>query len=629
MSLKLKTLSILLGLMIVSVSINGAIHRFIFAPGFLFLEQREAEKNLNRPLDALKNELVHLSSMANDWATWDDTYRYMRLKDPAYRASNLEPMETYQVNRLNVMLVCDTQGNVVWRRTVDYQAGKLIDISEIPVKKITKDHVLMAMSSANANATGFMKTANGPLMVASRPILTSTSEGPSRGTLIMGRFLSERVVRNMIGQTGVSFSLVPLVIPPVADDPGLRALAQGQTRRYLDSRNRDHLYLYSLVRDVSEKPLFLIKAVMPREILKKGMETLRYSMISIVAASVLMLLLTVYLLHRTILSPLSELTHHALTVEEAGDFTAPISMERNDEIGVLAQRYDSMLFKLTEIRNELLNQSYKAGLAGIASDILHHSGNILMPMAQDISSLKTLCRSAPLQNEGKALEELMNGTDDPEREKNLIRFLSLTHTETRRIFESALSVIHNLEVHSQEMEQVMGGLEKFSRQNVSSRTFLPESLISEALGRLPEALKNNMDFSVHPDVASLPAVKADPLILVQVFISLFSRAVTLAGNHGDSRQVIHISGTIDTGLNGATVVRFSIGLPGIHLDAVNREALFSRYGAEAQADGLCASLHWCGNVVSAMGGTLSCSSGGQDTVFDLALPRKEVVYEKK
>ena len=621
MSLKIKTLCIILCLMIVYVAAHGAINRLIFIPGFIYLEQREAEKNLNRPLEAIKNELNHLSSMAHDWGAWDDTYDFMRSADPAYRTSNLAPMETYVVNTLNLLVLCDEHGKVLWKKAVDLETKKDIPLDEIPGSVLLPGHPFMkAVKGGSEQVSGFLKTSRGPMLVAARPVLTSTGSGPSRGVLVMGRFFSGDLIRELKVQTGVDFTLIPVEPVETSYLPGLRDLLSGKKERFMDTRKKNTLYLYALEKDIAGKPAAIVKVTMPREILKKGMETLNYSMISVVAAGFLMLLLTVALIHRTILNPLLVLTRHAVDVEETGNLSARLDFSRNDEIGILARRFDSMLVKLSEVRSELLEQSYYAGLAGVASDILHHSGNILMPMSQKIEKLKGICETMPRASIHKAVKELETGVKEPEREKNLQRFLYLSSLEMGRSFENAASILDDLEQHAKEIEGLMGGLEKISRSGKTMQHLVPEALLHEAFARMPENIKNACRFRFQDGTKDLPPIKAEPLVLAQIFNALLCHGAVIAMDAAKDRAEVTVHG--ETGSKDSEkMVRISVTSNGPGLDPRHVKTIFNRNCPLGSGDSFPASLHWCSNVVSAMGGELAVTRSENGTSFHLVLPQ--------
>ena len=67
-----------MGIFVLCGTAEYAIHRLIIYPSFLALERDEAQKDLERSVQALKREIHHLDSLAHDWSTWNDTYRFVR-----------------------------------------------------------------------------------------------------------------------------------------------------------------------------------------------------------------------------------------------------------------------------------------------------------------------------------------------------------------------------------------------------------------------------------------------------------------------------------------------------------------------------------------------------------------------
>jgi sensor domain CHASE-containing protein len=56
--------------------------------------------------------------------------------------------------------------------------------------------------------SGLINLPGGPMMVDSRAILTSDGNGPSHGTMIVGRYLDADEVATLSGLTHLSFSVV-------------------------------------------------------------------------------------------------------------------------------------------------------------------------------------------------------------------------------------------------------------------------------------------------------------------------------------------------------------------------------------------------------------------------------------
>lgn len=625
MSLNIKTTGILLAVMILYTAAQGIIHRNTILPGFLALEKMEADKNISRPVQAIEREMYHLSSFAHDWSAWDDTYDFVVTQSETYIRVNLLPDDTFEMNQIHMMYICDTHGRVIWSKVVDPLSGEIIERPDIPGQQFLEreavfDDTLDKEVLSEMERTGLIQTPLGPLIISIRPILTSSNEGPSRGVFVMGRFLTESGIQEMIKQTEVSFELQPLTDQTGADDqPGLRDVIQGKSQDYLDSSNMKNLYAYSVLNDIQKHPAYLVKMVMPRNILRKGLETLRFSMISIVASGFILILLILILLHFTILGPISDLSKHVGSVEESGDLAHRLDMDRADEIGVLARRFDGMLEKLSDMRAELLDRSYYSGLAGMTSDILHHGRNILMPMNHTLSQLTDVCHRLPRENIYHAIEELNQGTAGPDREKDLQRFLFLATQEMITAIGQSEKLLEAVSNQSQDMEQLFNDLEKFSRSGNLASDIDPGMVIRNACSQIPNPLKNSCVIRIGEGMDSMPKLKAEPVTLGYVLTSVLGHAAHLAAQRPDDQAEIHI-GVRTEKRNDASQICIEVSGNGPEQDAEQIKRLFSRDYTDENTGPLCSSLHWCSNVISAMGGDLELTSQAQSTVFHLFFP---------
>jgi sensor domain CHASE-containing protein len=151
MSLKSKTLLILLVFMALYMAIHGAITRLIILPGFFNLEKTEAEKNIWRPTRALNRELYHLTLLVQDWSVWDDTYNFMVTGSKEYIESNLG-VESFSMDRLNLFCLCDTQGNIFWQKMFDLDTKKAIVIPGLPLKAYPPGHPLITFGTEDGSS---------------------------------------------------------------------------------------------------------------------------------------------------------------------------------------------------------------------------------------------------------------------------------------------------------------------------------------------------------------------------------------------------------------------------------------------------------------------------------------------
>ncbi len=149
------------------------------------LQKQKALDNLNRSRDVILTELAALEKQSQDWGSWDDTYNYAAGRNPEFRSINLVD-STFTVSHFDIIWILDSRSNIVY--------GK----SRLPNGKLTSSMAgFDPVALANHNIGNKSKVDQGinviegfPTALCVRPILSSKDEGPSHGTLILGRYLT-------------------------------------------------------------------------------------------------------------------------------------------------------------------------------------------------------------------------------------------------------------------------------------------------------------------------------------------------------------------------------------------------------------------------------------------------------
>jgi len=359
MSLRLKILLILSVVVVVYVGLYYGIQRLCVMPSFLEVEQNVAVKDVERCIGALQREIHHLDLLTHDWAAWDDTCQFVEDRNSNYVKANLTP-ETFENNNNNLIYIYNTQGELVWGKCLDLKAGKEIQLRDLSQQALPLNHPLLLHKTIHSSIKGIWMTEYGPMLIASRPIITSKNEGPSRGALIMGRFINDGLVKTIVEQTGVNFKLLPVKKDSLPDDDR-KVINQIQSDKRILIRVRDSKFLqgYALFHDIQEAPALLMKVSIPRDISIKGTTSMWFTMLSIMFAGLILLFMNWSLFERTIIKPVSKLTEYAIAIGRGEDLPVQSFNGRCEEISTLAREFDSTLQKLKkqiEERKEAENE---------------------------------------------------------------------------------------------------------------------------------------------------------------------------------------------------------------------------------------------------------------------------------
>ena len=362
MALKTKVILILCGIFALYGAVNFGIHRFIIFPSYLEMEKHDAGENIQRAISAIDREIAHIDSLCHDWSAWDDTYDFIQTVSEEYIDSNL-PFSTFADNELNMIYLVDNTGSVVWGEIYDLETEERISLDVFPGESLPATHPLLSYETEGADLSetfikGIIKTSAGPLLVSSRPILTSGNNGPPRGHFIMGRLFNEEMIDSLTDQIRVDFTIYP-AINSIEEHLGKTPLQVHNGPKYYLNESTDSLllHIHTIYPDISGNAAFAIRMIIPREIVQQGLATMRFALLSILAAGLCVLVVMLFLLQKTILHPITRLIRHMLNISETGNFSRRLSIRRNDEIGTLGREFDKMVEMIEEQTNvmELIN----------------------------------------------------------------------------------------------------------------------------------------------------------------------------------------------------------------------------------------------------------------------------------
>ncbi len=352
MSLRGKTFLTLFGACAAYALFLIAVNSWIVDPGLLRVERLEAQEDLHRCVGAIEREVVHLDTFTGDWSSWTDTYDFMETADPAYIEANLVDT-TFSSNELGLIYYVDVNGRTVWGRVLTPDGKEEITLPEFPRDHADAKNPFLSAGIGKEGdwegLHGVYMTARGPMMLAARPILTNEDEGPSRGTLIMGRFITAKLLDTLRAQVSCEFWIWS--IAEARHDPSLASLLDALSARnsvVTQEDGPDHLISYCLVSDALGQPVLLLGAQTLRDVTQQGRVFTRVALGLALSGGLLLLIVLQVAVRRSIVAPIQQLTEHALSVRQENDINRRLELPRRDEIGTLAKEFDGMLERIAQ-----------------------------------------------------------------------------------------------------------------------------------------------------------------------------------------------------------------------------------------------------------------------------------------
>ena len=344
--LRWKTLGIVVITIVSLVGILFIVSQIIMQKGVADMEQKITSQDINRVLETIDNELSNLNATTLDYAAWDDTYAFIQDNNTDYINANL--VNTTCINlRLNFMLFFNSTDKLVIGKAVNLQNGSEIPVPQGLLEHFGNDSFLLHHTNTESSATGIVLLPEGPILVASRPILTSQYEGPIRGALVTGRFFDALESSYLFRTT-----LVPLILQEINSSPISPDFQKANTSLskespiFIQSLNDKRIAGYALLEDVHGNPVLILRADMPRDLYAQGQASILYVILSLVAVGVVFGTLTMLLLERFVLSRLSRLSTDVGKISKSGDLSARVSVVGKDELSSLSEEINGMLSAL-------------------------------------------------------------------------------------------------------------------------------------------------------------------------------------------------------------------------------------------------------------------------------------------
>ena len=355
MSLRAQTVLALGGLLLVTLAVHFAVIRPMLSGTFARLEVTEVREHVARAVNAIDAELASMESTAGDWGSWDDTYEYVAGELPSYYDDNMTASSLMTL-RLNLMLLTGLDGEPIAFTAIDLESG---EYGEAPKELLSAPNVSSLFATVfdmeRPLASGLLRLSDGLLLVAAHAILTSQDEGPSRGVLIVGRFLDPVEIERLAEQTHLIVTVRDLN-DPLCDVSLLDRLI-GWTAEPEDivvhPTSGDSIAGHTLLRDLRGEPVAVVSIETTRDTYRAGQASLRYLGGTAIGTLVFTTVLLLILLDRRVLARMSVLAKGVAEITAQSAPSGRVAASGRDEIARLATGMNEMLETLEESRQKL------------------------------------------------------------------------------------------------------------------------------------------------------------------------------------------------------------------------------------------------------------------------------------
>jgi signal transduction histidine kinase len=340
--------------------------RFVLLGNLKDMEKASVYRNVERALSALSYSLLELESVTADWSSWDDTYAFIENGNREYVKSNLGD-STFLNLRLNIVLFIDSSGKAVFSKAFDLHTGEMVPVPQDLQHHLSDGSLLLSPRDLDSCVSGLLLLRESPpLLIASRPILTSDDEGPAGGTIIFGRYLDATEVDLLCSLLSLSIGFYRTDNAELPVDIGeiYRTLLE-DTSILPRLTDEQHIAGYTLLEDIYGGPGLIVKVEIARDIYQQGQLALTYLILIITMVCVVFCGVALRAAEKHELSRLGKLTRAVASISASGNVSERVTITGKDEISSLANNINSMLASLKQSEDELKDKAEHLQMAVI------------------------------------------------------------------------------------------------------------------------------------------------------------------------------------------------------------------------------------------------------------------------
>lgn len=611
MKLGSKVFALLGALFAVLAAAQFGVQQRILLPSFAAIERQEAQKDMARVVHTIDREIDLLSITAADYSNWKDTYQFMQDRNPEYVTTNLTD-DSIGVLRVNVMAFVAPDGRYAWSTSRRHDSPEPVEIDLLRHNALPANHPWREAMRRGSAESGLLRTDRGTLLAVLSPILDGYGGGPARGMLLLGRLLDAQELVRIGQQAQVEVAAIaPRASGSPAEPPGGAVI-----------QREDSTEVTRTLSDVTGAPAVRLRVAIPRTITSQGNETVAYSTLFLISASMGVLALVITLLNRTVLHPLATLTRQAVAIGQNMDVGVRISTDRADEIGKLAREFDNMVEALANAQRQLVDRSFEAGVAENASGILHNLGNTITPLGVQLATLQQRLQSAPIEDLELALAELQAGTADHGRRNDLEQFLRLAAEELSRTVTDSQQQVATAVRQAQSIQDILVLQSHHARaERVVENIALPD-LVQQALDMVDPQLRQRLTVELEPALRETGPLCLARTALKQVLQNLIVNAAESVRDAGRQSGTLRIGARVEGAAAGERLI-LSFSDDGGGIDPTHVGRIFENgYSTKSPTTNSGIGLHWSANTIASLGGRIRATSAGagRGARFELALP---------
>jgi signal transduction histidine kinase/DNA-binding response OmpR family regulator/HPt (histidine-containing phosphotransfer) domain-containing protein len=285
---------------------------------FQKLELQRFERNVERVQNALATQLEVLHKKVVDWGQWDDTFHFMKSRNPTYVEENLNFM-TLSTLGFRDVLYLSTKGELIQSAHVvaaENKVEKTPNDTAAALKKIMDRD----LEEKKRDGSGLAQINGETVLYAFTEVLPSKRDSAGRGMLMITSLVTNSLFKDWSYQTNLDlrFWRFSQETPSSQASLALTRLSKGEKFVHMASDDGNS-QVFGIIRDFAEKPAILFEFTDDNVVTHLAERVRNMAVLGVALAGLFVLLFMWWLIDRQILTRLSTLSGTVQQIAATGD----------------------------------------------------------------------------------------------------------------------------------------------------------------------------------------------------------------------------------------------------------------------------------------------------------------------
>jgi len=321
------------------------------------LERIDIERDIQRVSSSLQGEIDGIMDNNADYATWDAAYQYVHDRNETFLKENFEGASFVNL-KLNVVAVFDDKNELIYHRGYDWQNDIVAQLPDNFFSTFSQYPDLLEFHDITKGRWDIIDIDGEPMLVTTRPILTTEQEGPIGGTLLMGRWLDETTVEDISHLTQLDLSIVDTPDEKTVasiEDANLKINVPQKVLIQFISDNK--VMASILLRDSKDNPVAVLNINKERPAYLLTINNIRELFIITLVICFLTIMVSLFLLDHMILKKTLNLANTISAFDVNSKEMPHFEIKGKDEISDMARSIEAVFQELASSGIKIRSQS--------------------------------------------------------------------------------------------------------------------------------------------------------------------------------------------------------------------------------------------------------------------------------